>query len=111
MPYCISVFAGKICTRKAQQAYMQINQAVDTLITKLHNLHGDSAIWLGGVIGGSWAFFDNIRIVEWFDFTLHAVVGGLISYTIKRIGDFFYKKKATAHNTDHDSKNELHENE
>lgn len=71
---------------------MHIQQAVDFTITKLHHLSTDSAAFYGGLIGGGFAFFENVRIAEWWDFSTHAVIGGTISFIVKKVCDIAYQK-------------------
>lgn len=59
----------------------------------------DQAFSFGGICAGMISYWQHINIGEWISFSAHAVVGGLISYSIKHVFELavakFIKKEKT----------------
>lgn len=70
---------------------------VEYLGSKLFELsekiNDDVAVVGGGIGGGIYSYFSHVKIIELFDFSIHAIVGGLISYGLKHVFEFFFKNK------------------
>lgn len=86
-------FTPHLFSQKAQQSAMLNHHVLlNTIIRKLHYLDGDSAAFMGGIAGGTVAFAKHINIAEWVSFSAHAVVGGVISYAVKKVADMLFSK-------------------
>lgn len=62
-------------------------------------ISSDQAFSFGGICAGMISYWQNINIGEWLSFSAHAVVGGVISYSIKHMFELavskFIKKEKT----------------
>jgi hypothetical protein len=56
-------------------------------------INDDVAFSVGGIGGGVISYWNNIKIIELMDFTVHAVLGGVISYGIKHCFEFIFKSR------------------
>lgn len=57
------------------------------------SINDDVAVAGGGIGGGIYSYFTNTRIIELLDFSIHAIVGGLISYGLKHGFELVMGKK------------------
>lgn len=72
---------------------MRIVEYLSSKVLELSKqVNDDVAVFGGGIGGGIYSYFSHVKIIELLDFSIHAMLGGLISYGLKHAFEYFFRK-------------------